>query len=172
MVIDKLNNNNLPNFLFLSYTASYLVSDLILIPKFFFILSIIEKRAPLKRTAKRSGWFGCNILYKNLPEVGRINIIQNSKIQTPNSVRNNWLRVKSIQEMPNERKGWLFDVLSLMELLNKPTFRLHELYQYESELSKKYPQNQNIRPKIRQQLQILRGKKIIKFLGSGKYELL
>ena len=74
--------------------------------------------------------------------------------------------------MPNERKGWLFDVLSLMELLNKPTFRLHELYQYESELSKKYPQNQNVRPKIRQQLQILRGKKIIKFLGSGKYELL
>jgi type II restriction enzyme len=36
--------------------------------------------------------------------------------------------------------------------------------------TKKYPNNNNIQAKIRQQLQILRDKGYLKFTGRGKYE--
>ncbi len=36
-------------------------------------------------------------------------------------------------------------------------------------LQARHPQNNNIRPKIRQQLQVLRDKGVIEFLGRGLY---
>jgi hypothetical protein len=38
------------------------VENVILIPRFAFPLSAIEKRKPLAETARRAGWVGCNIL--------------------------------------------------------------------------------------------------------------
>ena len=46
------------------------------------------------------------------------------------------------------------------------------MYDFADELALKYPQNHNIKPKIRQQLQFLRDKGIIAFLGSGHYQKL
>ena len=43
------------------------------------------------------------------------------------------------------------------------------MYQFEDILKVKHPRNNNIRPKIRQQLQFLRDKGFIEFLGDGKY---
>ena len=40
---------------------------------------------------------------------------------------------------------------------------------FEKVLEMKYPSNHNIRPKIRQQLQVLRDRGIIEFLGNGNY---
>ncbi|MGN1347846.1 MAG: hypothetical protein ACI4VI_02775 [Acutalibacteraceae bacterium] len=44
------------------------------------------------------------------------------------------------------------------------------MYSFESELKIKHPKNNNIKPKIRQQLQFLRDRGFIEFLGNGKYE--
>jgi type II restriction enzyme len=43
------------------------------------------------------------------------------------------------------------------------------MYKFENLLQIKHPANNNIKPKIRQQLQILRDKGFIEFLGNGKY---
>lgn len=43
------------------------------------------------------------------------------------------------------------------------------MYAYEGVLSTKYPLNKNVRPKIRQQLQILRDMGIIEFTQPGIY---
>lgn len=48
-------------------------------------------------------------------------------------------------------------------------FQLEDIYKFESFLSYKYPKNNNIKAKIRQQLQFLRDKGYIKFLGNGFY---
>ena len=48
-------------------------------------------------------------------------------------------------------------------------FSLHEVYDYENELSKEHPNNLHIKDKIRQQLQILRDKGFLRFKGSGIY---
>jgi len=65
-------------------------------------------------------------------------------------------------------RGWIMDVYSCVERLGK-LFTLDEAYSFDAELAQKHPQNRNIRPKIRQQLQLLRKKGIIEFLGNGKY---
>ena len=43
------------------------------------------------------------------------------------------------------------------------------MYSFIDELEKKHPDNHNVAAKIRQQLQYLRDKGFIEFLGSGKY---
>lgn len=48
--------------------------------------------------------------------------------------------------------------LSCINQLPQNVFSLNELYQFEEELKMKHQQNNNIRPKIRQQLQILRNR--------------
>ena len=44
-----------------------------------------------------------------------------------------------------------------------------DVYAFEGLLGQKHPQNHHVRPKIRQQLQLLRDKGFIDFLGHGMY---
>jgi type II restriction enzyme len=44
------------------------------------------------------------------------------------------------------------------------------VYAYDEQLQKLHPENKHIRPKIRQQLQILRDRGILEFKGQGKYQ--
>jgi type II restriction enzyme len=44
------------------------------------------------------------------------------------------------------------------------------MYQFENKLKIKHPNNNFIKDKIRQQLQVLRDKGLIEFVGRGKYK--
>lgn len=68
-----------------------------------------------------------------------------------------------------ESRGWLFDVLHCINGITSTEFTLSQIYQFEKVPEMKYPSNHNIRPKIRQQLQVLRDRGIIEFLGNGNY---
>jgi type II restriction enzyme len=61
------------------------------------------------------------------------------------------------------------DILNCVNRIPNSVFTLNEIYKFENELQVKHPQNNNVRPKIRQQLQFLRDKGILEFLGNGKY---
>jgi type II restriction enzyme len=61
------------------------------------------------------------------------------------------------------------DILQCVNRINLLQFTLEDMYKYENELKIKHPQNNNIKPKIRQQLQFLRDKGFVEFLGNGKY---
>ena len=74
--------------------------------------------------------------------------------------------------MPVELRGWTAEVLRCIRELGRRRFTLHDLYGFESELARIYPRNLHIRAKIRQQLQRLRDKGVLRFLGRGYYELL
>ena len=67
-------------------------------------------------------------------------------------------------------KTWTSDVLYCVQNLNKKEFSLSDIYSYKDYLAKLHPNNCHIKDKIRQQLQILRDKGIIRFEGNGKYE--
>lgn len=77
-MLERISSESNPDLLAMTYDDEYCINDLILIPKFFFVPQIIEKRKPLSSSAKRSGWEGCNILYSEIPFQGRIPVIQNS----------------------------------------------------------------------------------------------
>ena len=60
----------------------------------------------------------------------------------------------------------------IIDKIKNDTFSLKEIYIFETYLKTKYPNNNHIKDKIRQQLQILRDKGIIEFSGRGSYKKL
>lgn len=169
-MIDRITSNNNPDFFFMSYSKNEMkVKDLILVPKHFFVPDIIEKRNPLSPTARRAGWIGCNILVDKIPNQGIINIISNGNIADIKDVvkmvnKSNQLAINIING-----RGWLMDILHCINIIPTKEFTLNEIYKFEKELHIKYPKNNNIKPKIRQQLQFLRDRGVIEFLGDGRY---
>ena len=67
-------------------------------------------------------------------------------------------------------EGWLEDTLECVEQIPEDVFSLEEMYRFEASLSEKHPENNNVCAKIRQQLQQLRDKGYIEFLGNGVYK--
>ena len=66
--------------------------------------------------------------------------------------------------------SWLAEILKCIQKLGTKKFNLNQVYQYENELSKIFPNNKHIKAKIRQQLQILRKKGLIEFIdNNGNY---
>lgn len=131
--------------------------------------SIIEKRNPLGHNARRAGWVGCNILLSEIPADGKIAVVTAGLSIPKQRVREEFSRVKRLGEVPPSLRGWTLDVLRVIRRLGKSEFSLQELYGFESELKSLHPQNLNVRPKIRQQLQVLRDVGLISFLSPGIY---
>lgn len=168
-MIKRITSDTNPNFFFLTYDKNT-VNNFLVIPKQFFTPEIIIKRKPLSITAKRAGWVGCNIDISKVPESGRIFIVENSKIIEQEKVQiklksTDFLRSKSL-----EARGWILDILNCVEEIKKQSFTLDELYAFENKLKIKYPNNNHIKDKIRQQLQFLRDKGLIEFNGRGNYK--
>ena len=69
------------------------------------------------------------------------------------------------------RRGWLIEVMKCAEALGRDSFELADVYAFEDRLSALYPGNHNVRPKIRQQLQVLRDRGWREFLGWGRYRV-
>ena len=172
-MIERLKSNNNPNFFFLTYEKSTLnIRNFLTIPKYFFVPSIIEKRTALASTARRAGWIGCNIDIRNIPEFGKIFFVQDGIARSKNEVLDKWSKTEFIKGTSNiEAKGWLLDVLVCVERIKRSEFSLDDVYAFEAYLKAKHPLNHNIQAKIRQQLQFLRDKNVIEFLGRGQYRL-
>ena len=49
-------------------------------------------------------------------------------------------------------------------------FKLSDVYKFENSFQEKFPNNNFVKDKIRQQLQVLRDKGILQFLGNGGYK--
>jgi len=170
-MIERIKSNKNPDFIFLGYSnIEHKVVDLTIIPKYFFIPDIIEKRNPLSSKARRSGWVGCNILLSKIPKQGRIKIISNDIYLQKEDVV---LKLKHSQKFMTKSitaRGWLFDILNCINEIPSDNFSLDEIYAFEPILLKKHSENHTIKAKIRQQLQYLRDKKYIEFLTKGQYQ--
>lgn len=171
-MLERLTSSNNPNFFLLNYNPISLeVKDFLVIPKHFFVPEIIEKRKPLAVTARRAGWVGCNILLNNIPQTGKIFFIRNRRIESKEKVLAEWQKTLFLREEKDvSAKGWLLDVMRSVDKISKPEFTLDEVYAFEGELSRLHPDNKHVKDKIRQQLQILRDRGYLNFLGAGKYQ--
>ena len=169
-MLQRISSNNNPNFFFLTYNSSLFINNFVLIPKHFFTNEIIQKRKPLSENARRAGWTGCNIEIGKVPEAGRIYFIKNEKIISKTEVREKWENGIFLRTKRGEAKGWILDVMKCIDKIQAEKFSLPDVYAFEQELVNKYPNNRHIKDKIRQQLQLLRDKNVIEFLGNGKYK--
>ncbi|MDD1745419.1 MAG: hypothetical protein LUQ20_06400 [Candidatus Methanoperedens sp.] len=171
-MINSIRTNRTPNLFLLHYNStSNCAENLLVVPRYFLTLSCIEARKPLSQNARRAGWIGCNIVLKEIPLDGKIAIIKDRNIISPESVRANYDKFRFLSEKKFDSRGWTSDVLKIVRDLGKADFTLEEIYAYDEQLQKLHPDNKHIRPKIRQQLQILRDKGILEFRGKGMYRI-
>jgi type II restriction enzyme len=169
---ERLAAGNNPNLLLMNYNRTSLtVVNLFIVPKHFFVRDIIEERKPLAATARRAGWIGSKILLGKVPEAGKIHIVQNGVIRPKDRVLEEWQKTLFLRDESLDARGWLLDVLKCVESLGKPEFTLDDVYAFERHLGDLYPGNQNVKPKIRQQLQYLRDRGFIEFVSRGHYRL-
>lgn len=169
---ERLAANNNPNLLLMNYDVKSLsVVNLLIVPKHFFVRDIIEERKPLAPTARRAGWIGSKIRLDRVPESGKIHIVKGGVVRPKDLVLEEWQKTLFLRSESLEARGWLLDVMKCVESLGKRDFTLEEVYAFERHLGDLYPGNQNVRPKIRQQLQYLRDRGYVEFVARGHYRL-
>jgi len=171
-MIKRISSPTKPNFFFMGYLDTMNVNDFFVVPKHFFVSEIIEERKPLADTARRAGWIGSNILFSKIPKAGQIFYVEDGKEIPKVDVLEKWQKTVFLKKIKKaDAKGWILDIMNCIDALNKQEFTLADVYSFESDLKVIHPENKNIKPKIRQQLQFLRDKGYIEFIGDGIYKL-
>lgn len=169
----RLLSDENPNFAFMNYTATArAVRNLFVVPKQFVRPDIIEKRKPLAPTARRAGWVGCNIKIDQIPSSGKIFVIRDGLEVERHVVLEQWRRTLFLRDENPAARGWLIDVMGCCDDIGKEYFSIEDIYRFEARLSALYPGNNNVRAKIRQQLQVLRDGGYLEFQGRGHYRKL
>ena len=172
-MLKRLLSKTNPNLFLLEYDSiRWSVNNLFVIPKYYFTPDIVQKRTPLSQTARRAGWQGCNLAVGRIPNSGRIPLVIDRVTQPVSDVLAAWTKTKFLKDLPNDQaKSWLLKTMSCVDQLAKKRFKLREIYAFELQLRDTFPRNQHIREKLRQQLQVLRDRGYLRFLGQGLYEL-
>ena len=168
-MIRAIKSDQVPNLFLLQYSNTWSVSNMVVVPSFFVSESAIERRKPLSAVARRAGWVGCNILLDGIPTDGRIPIVANGMVSAPSEVRAAYQRARPLSTLKSQTRGWTLDVLNVVRRLGARKFTLSQVYEFEKDLEANHPNNKNIRPKIRQQLQILRDLGFLEFEKPGRY---
>jgi len=161
-----------PNLFLLNYDLKSLsVVNALVIPKQFFVRKIIEERPPLaaNRTPGRLGRLQHPA--RSNPGIGE-NLLRPRRARSPKaSVLTQWERIKFLRDTNADAARWLIEVMNCVESLGKREFTLDDVYAFEPELARLYPNNRHVKQKIRQQLQVLRDKGYLSFESRGSYRL-
>jgi type II restriction enzyme len=166
----RVNAQNNPNFFFLTYSKQLTVKDFLIIPKQFFTSNIIIQRPPLATTARRAGWVGCNIDISGIAQAGKIFLVKNAEQVDKSIVKDLFNKTLFLRDKSADTKGWILDMMHCIDNIPKTVFTLDDVYKFEDKLKIKYPNNNFIKDKIRQQLQVLRDKNMIEFISPGLYQ--
>ena len=170
-MMESAEANRSPHFAFLGYDAQgWRVQNLLLVPGHFITPDVIERCKPLSSSARRAGWVGCNILAHLIPPDGRLAVVTNGHAMPPDSVRSGWRLFADLSRADANQRGWTVDVLQCVRACGNEPFTTQEFYgRFEADLARRHPDNRNVQPKIRQQLQVLRDRGVVRFLGRGRY---
>jgi type II restriction enzyme len=168
----RLAADNNPSLILMNYDlARFGVTNLFFIPKQFFVRAVIQERKPLAPTARRAGWVGCNILLGEIPEAGKVFLVREREAVPKALVLEQWRSTLFLKDQGAAARGWLLEVMKCVELIGRRDFTLEDVYGQEDRLHRLYPGNRNVRPKIRQQLQVLRDQRYLDFVGRGRYRV-
>ena len=170
-MIERAQENRSPHFAFLGYDSDqWRVRGLLLVPGHFITPDVIQRCKALAASARRAGWVGCNILARRIPPDGLLAAVQDGRIVPADEVRAAWQRFADLAKAKAEERGWTVDVLRCVRSLGAAEFALRDFYKrFEEELASRHPGNRHVQDKIRQQLQVLRDRGVLRFLGHGRY---
>jgi type II restriction enzyme len=168
----RLASETNPNLALMNYDlARFAVTDFFFVPKQFFTPAIIEARPPLAPTARRAGWVGSKIVLAGVPESGKVWLVRGGETLPRDAVLERWRSTLFLREAGAAARGWLIEVMKCVEAIGRDAFTLDDVYAFEDRLARLYPGNRHVRPKIRQQLQVLRDRGWLEFTGRGRYRV-
>lgn len=168
-MIGRIEDESVSSFLLLRY-SSFNITDLVAIHRSLVTREIIQERKPLSPSAMRAGWVGCNILLSCIPPEGRIPLIRNGVALPKRRSRALFSAIESLGKKSASSRSWSRSLLTCLHRLPVTTFTLKDAYSFEDELSLLYPENNTVRPKIRQQLQVLRDAGLVVFEKRGNLQ--
>ena len=171
-LISRINAGLTPTLCLLERNEAWEISSLTAIHSSLLTSWAVQPRTPLKATARRAGWVGCNIRLDRIPSDGEIALITDGIKQSKTDIRRKFQRFVPLSNFSAEQRGWTALTLNVIRNLANITFCLSDLYAKEEEFVVAYPQNRHVREKIRQQLQVLRDCGVLAFKGNGEYSLL
>jgi type II restriction enzyme len=171
-MIERIRSETNPNFFFLNYDkTNYEIVNFLAVPSYLFVPSMVIPRS--KGIPNQPNYIMCNIDISSIPNSGKIFYIKDKQIQSKNKIMDEWDKISFLNDSSTvQSKGWLLDIIKCIEKLQRANFDLSDMYQFEKYLKIQHPENNNIQAKIRQQLQILRDKRFLKFTKRGNYEVL
>lgn len=166
----RLASANNPSLFVMRYDpAANGVTDLIVVPKQFFTSAIVRPKNPTWPRGRSAPWQGSTIVLGQVPAAGRIALIR-ACVPVPRAeVRALWRSTLFLRDTAAPARGWLLAVMKAVEAVGREAFTLDDVYAQEAALAAQYPGNRNVRPKIRQQLQVLRDRGWLAFDGRGRY---
>ena len=169
----RLIDDSSPDFFFLTYDLMrFRVTNFFAVPTYFLDSTVIEERKPLSSLARRAGWIGCNIVMSRIPEAGKVFYVRDSQVLNKSDVIETWGRTAFLRrEKSLDARGWTLEILRIIQSLNVREFTLRQIYAFEARLKERFPRNNFIRAKIRQQLQILRDAGLVVFEERGRYSV-
>lgn len=168
-MMQTIREGRTPTFLLLEYSASWSILRLRAIHHSLITESAIQPRKPLAATAQRAGWIGCNIVLPAIAVQGQIPLVLEGLSCIKSESREAFARLEKLSALSTVNRTWAATILRLASQLTSADFSLQDMYKFESELQLLFPANRHIRPKIRQQLQVLRNAGVLTFLGEGRY---
>jgi type II restriction enzyme len=168
--VEAISSHDNPNLLLLNYDLQNLtVSGFRAISRHALSrLSIIPRR-PLGPTARRAGWQGCSIDLTGLPPAALVSIVESGVPRDRKLVLSEWNSLSFIARGSATSRDWLPDIMSCIKRIDSEDFSLAEVYSFDRELGLMHPKNLNVRPKIRQQLQILVAQGLLERTRPGLY---
>jgi type II restriction enzyme len=167
----RITSGSAPALFLLQRNTFWRVEALTVIHPLFLTPPVIEKRAALGPNAVRAGWIGCNIRLDRIGPDGEVMIINQSREIARTAARKQFRRFLPLSNLRPSDRGWTVLTLSVIRDLSKRAFEIRDLYDREQFFKTCYPNNNNIKAKIRQQLQVLRDLGVIRFDGHGMYTL-
>ena len=93
-MLEAIRSDRAPNLLLLNYSPDWQIRNLLLVPRYFFAEAVIEPRKPLRDTARRARWIGCNILFAEISSLGKIKMVDNVMECPPQQVRSDFRHVR------------------------------------------------------------------------------
>ena len=171
-MLAAIRSDTSPSLILLRYSLdTWTVRDLIVIPSFALSEQAIVPRKPLAIHARRAGWVGCNIDLGRIAPDARVQVVNNGEIIPPSEVGARYARLRPLSAIAPKQRGWTLAVFSAIQTKMHNYFSTQDAYTLENDLSAIFPRNRNVRPKIRQQLQVLRDLGLLKHLDRGTWEL-
>ena len=142
------------------------------VPGAFITPRTLESRKALSSTARRAGWIGCDIIIGDLPQAARVAFVIEGHPRPIREVRQDWRKWDFLRARDVSARTWFNEILKRVERLGRDEFELDDIYAFEEDLAQIFPRNRFVRPKIRQQLQVLRDRGFLEFRERGRYRYL